>query len=198
MVSLCFFLVFQEAEIHSAGLRPSISMYDLHQFTLFASSGSHRHTSLQNPLPEATAIIFHCIHFLSILISPSHPCHSQLPPRRIPFRGHGHRFPLHPPQRRPPAAAGPRCRGHFALQGAATCSLGAPADVADAEGPVSCMVRWFFRSETMPKRWKNLCWSGHRFGLDWETCSYIAFISADSEFELPFTHSSMHWPSVWV
>ena len=60
-------------------------MYDLHQSTLFASSGSHRHTSLQNPLPEATAIIFHCIHFLSILISPSHPCHSQLPPRRIPL-----------------------------------------------------------------------------------------------------------------
>ena len=31
-------------------------------FTLFARSGSHRHTSLQNPLPEAMAIIFHCIH----------------------------------------------------------------------------------------------------------------------------------------
>ena len=53
------------------------------RFTLFASSGSHRHTSLQ--IPEATAIIFHCIHFLPILISPSHPRHSQLPPRKIPF-----------------------------------------------------------------------------------------------------------------
>ena len=52
-------------------------------FTLFASSGSHRHTSLQNPLPEAMAIILHCIHFLPILISPSHPCHSQLPPPKI-------------------------------------------------------------------------------------------------------------------
>ena len=31
-------------------------------FTLFAWSGSHRHTSLENPLPEATAKIFHCIH----------------------------------------------------------------------------------------------------------------------------------------
>ena len=30
VVSSCFFLVFQEAEIHSAGLRPSISIYDLH------------------------------------------------------------------------------------------------------------------------------------------------------------------------
>ena len=49
------------------------------RFTLFASSGSHRHTSLQNPLPEAMAIILLCIHFLPIIISPSHPCHSQLP-----------------------------------------------------------------------------------------------------------------------
>ena len=53
------------------------------RFTLFASSGSHRHTSLQNPLPEAMAIILHCIHFLPIIISPSHPCHSQLPPKKI-------------------------------------------------------------------------------------------------------------------
>ena len=30
VVSSCSFLAFQEAEIHSAGLRPSISMYDLH------------------------------------------------------------------------------------------------------------------------------------------------------------------------
>ena len=168
-ISLCFFLVFQEAEIHSAGLQPSISMYD---FTLFASSGSHRHTSLQNPLPEAMAIIFHCIHFLPILISPSHPCHSQLPPRRIPFRGRGHYWSRPPPRRRPPAAAGPRCRGRCLLPSAATWSLGAAAEVADAEGPVSCMVRWFFMvfpSETMSKGWKNLCWSGHRFGLDWET-----------------------------
>ena len=90
------------------------------RFTLFASSGSHRHTSLQNPLPKAMAVNFHCIHFLSIIISPSHPCHSQLPPRRIPFRGRGHNFPLPPPQRRPPAAAGPRRRARFPLQGAAT------------------------------------------------------------------------------
>ena len=52
VISSCFFLVFQEARIHSAGLQPSISMYDLHRFTLFASSGSHPHTSLQNPLPR--------------------------------------------------------------------------------------------------------------------------------------------------
>ena len=114
------------------------------RFTLFASSGSHRHTSLENPVPKAMAVIFHCIHFLSILISPSHPCHSQLPPPKIPFRGHGLHCPRPPPQRRPPAAVGPRGRGRFALPCAATSSLGAPAEVADAEGPVSCMVRWFF------------------------------------------------------
>ena len=48
-------------------------------------------------------------------------------------------------------------------------------------------------AKVMEKSWLV----GHRFGLDWETRSYITFISADSELELPFTGSSMHWPSVW-
>ena len=132
VISSCFFLVFQEAEIHSPGLRPSISMYDV-RCTVFASSGSHRHTSLQNPLPRPRPLL--------VAASTAAPA---------------------------AAAAGPRHRGHFALHGAATSSLGAPAEVADAEGPVSCMVRWFFRSETMRK-------------------SHLWVV--------PFTHLFLHWPT---
>ena len=131
VLSSCFFLVFQEAEIHSAGLRPSISMYDSH-----------------------------CLH---------HQVATAHLPSKSPSRGHGQYFAQPPPQHRPPAAVGPRRRGRFPLRGAATWSLGAPAEVAETEGPVSCMVRWFFRSERMPKRWKNLCWPGHRLGLDMGT-----------------------------
>ena len=64
-----------------------------------------------------------------------------------PFPRHGLYWSRPPPRRWPPAAAGPRCRGPLALHSAATSSLGAPAGVAETEGPVSCMVRWFF-----PKR----------------------------------------------
>ena len=82
-------------------------------------------------------------------------------PEESPSRGHGQYFAQSLPQRRPPAAAGPRRRGRFALQGAATSSLDAPAGVADAEGPVSRMVV-VFPSKTTPKWWTNLCLSGHR------------------------------------
>ena len=131
---------------------------------------------------------------------PSHPCHSQLPLRKVPFRGHGLYCPRPPPQRRPPAAAGPRCRGRCLLHGAATSSLGAPAGVADAEGPVSCMVRWFFPSETMPKRWKSLfVWPQ---GLDitlllhhiHHSCQNMCITSHHSNVHL----LSMHWPEkIW-
>ena len=170
------------------------------RFTLFASSGSHRHTSLQNPLPEATAFILHCIHFLSILISPSHPCHSKIPPRRIPF-------PRPWPSFSTASTAAPAASSRWTTLSwpfcAAQCSDVQPrsAPRGDAEGPVSCMVRWFFPSETMPKRWKNLCWSGHRFGLDWETRSYIAFMTHARRWKMRITsyHSNinllpMHWP----
>ena len=123
VVSSCFFLVFQEAEIHSAGLRPSVSMCDLHCLHRQAATAT---PPFRIPFPRP------------------HPCHSQLHPQRIPFRGHDHYWPQPPLQHRPPAAAGPRCRGRSLLPSAATCRLGAPAEVADAEGPVSCMVRWFF------------------------------------------------------
>ena len=136
---------------------------------------------------------------------PSHP-HFTFPslpfatssPKKNPFRGHGLYWSRPPPRRWPPAAAGPRCRGRCALRSAPTSSLGAPAEVAKSEGPVSCMVRWFFPSETMPQRWKNLCWSGHRFGLDWETHTYITFIThaKKSALSVASYHSnmSMHWP----
>ena len=136
----CFFLVFQEPEIHSAGLRPSISMYDLHCLLL---QGATATPPFRIPFPRPWPSFS--------TASTSFPSSFHLPilairnflPKKFLFRGHGQDFRLHPPQRRPPAAAGPRRRGHFALQGAATSSLGA--------GPVSCMVRWFSPSETMPK-----------------------------------------------
>ena len=191
-ISLCFFLVFQEAEIHSAGLRPSISMYDLHQFTLFASSGSHRHTSLQNPLPEAMAIIFHRIHFLPILISPSHPCHSQLPPRRISL-----------PRPRP------------LLVAASTAAPAASSRWTTASWPF-CAARC---SDVQPRRARRGGWSW-RFsklhgevvfpiqndakameifvglatglGSTWETCSYITFITHARKCALP-VKLSLYW-----
>ena len=157
-LELCDFFMslsgfFQEAEIHSAGLRPSITMRDLHCLHLqVATATPPFRIPFPRPWPSFSTA------------STSFPSSFHLPilairnflPEKSPSRGHGRHFSLHPLQRRPPAAVGPRCRGHFALQGAATSSLGAPAEVAEAEGPVSCMVRWSFQSETMPKRWKSL------------------------------------------
>ena len=165
VLSSCFFLVFQEAEIHSAGgLRPSISIYDLHYL--------------------------HCLH---------RQVATATPPFRIPF-------PRPWPELVAASTAAPAASSRWTTLSwpfwAAGCSDVQPRSARRGGW------RWrssklhgevvFFPSKTTPKRWKHLSWSGHRFGLDWETCSYITFVSADSEFQLPFTHSSMHWPSVWA
>ena len=143
------------------------------------------------------AIIFHSIHFLSILISPSHPCHSQLPPRRIPFRGHGLYWSRPPPRRWPPAAAGPRCRGPLALHSAATSSLGAPAGVAETEGPVSCMVRWFFpkRRQSDEKIFVALATGLGSTGKPALTShSSLMPENAHYQFHSNINLLSMHWP----
>ena len=121
-----------------------------------ACSGSEKYASRAAAMWRATSKI----NLTSPLMSGGHnskDLQQQVPfqAKKNPSRGHGRRWPQSPP-RRPPAAAGPRCRGLSALHSAARCSLGAPAEVAEAEGPVNCMVRWFFPSETMPKRWKSL------------------------------------------
>ena len=62
-LKLCAFLMFLSGFSRSRNSFSRSPTFNKHvRFTLFASSGSHRHTSLQNPLPEAMAIIFHCIH----------------------------------------------------------------------------------------------------------------------------------------
>ena len=164
-LKLCDFFMFLSGFSRSRNSFSRSPSFNKHlRFTLFAWSGSHRHTSLQNPLPEATAVVSRNLHRSASRQQPlDHAVVAIL--RCIVQRG----------------VASERPQWWLTLKAQ------------------RCMVRWYFRSETMPKRWKNLGWSsGHRSGLDWETCSYIKFVSADSEFELPFTHSPMHWPSVWV
>ena len=151
VVSSCFFLVFQEAEIHSAGLRPSISMYDLHYLHCLHLQVATATPPFRIPFPRPWPSFS--------TASTSFPSSFHLPilairnflPQKFPFRGHGQYCSRPPPQRRPPAAVGPRRHGRVPLHSAATSSLGAPAGVTDAEGPVSCMVRCFFPSETTPK-----------------------------------------------
>ena len=138
---------FSRSRIHSAGLRPSISMYDLHCLHRQVATAT---PPFRIPFPRPRP---------SFSSAPtSFPSSFHLPilairnflPEESPSRGHGQYFAQSLPQRRPPAAAGPRRRGRFALQGAATSSLDAPAGVADAEGPVSRMVV-VFPSKTTPK-----------------------------------------------
>ena len=62
-LKLCGFFMFLSGFSRSRNSFSRSPTFNKHvRFTLFASSGSHRHTSLQNPLPEATAIIFHSLH----------------------------------------------------------------------------------------------------------------------------------------
>ena len=89
-------------------------------------------------LPFATP----CPKKTSQLRRPSTTTSSLRSQKKNPFRGHGRCWSRPPPQRRPPAAAGRRCRGRFVLRGAATWSLGAPAEVQRWKVQ-RCMVRRF-------------------------------------------------------
>ena len=97
---------------------------------------------------------------------------SSLRKQKNKFRGHGRSCSRHPPQRRPPAAAGRRCRGRFPLQGAATWRLGAPAEVQRWKVQ-RCMVRCFAHPNDAKK--PSWVWQvSARLG----NLLYITFISA--------------------
>ena len=62
-LKLCDFFMFLSGFSRSRNSFSRSPSFNKHlPFTLFAWSGSHRHTSLQNPLPEATAVVSRNLH----------------------------------------------------------------------------------------------------------------------------------------